>query len=262
LGHRFVAVGVIYRAVTTYSRGGFLALAALGSVFLLRSKHRLAAGLGVAAVGLLVFGVMPQSFWDRMGTIGSGRDALASSNSVIADEEEPDNSIAGRIHFWGVAASMASARPLVGVGHSSYNIAYNDYDSSNGRFGRGRSVHSVWFGILGETGYPGLLLFIAILVVTLRSAAWARRQAASGAAPPELGHYGNALEAGLIAFMVGGTFVPMAYNEMIWHFVGLGVALRQVGTAAAVVPVPQPGGPTARPRWAPQVATAAATRGR
>ena len=112
-------------------------------------------------VPVLIAPAMPGEFWDRMRSI----------------EEAADGSARGRLHFWGVAVDMAEDSPLVGVGHNAYNVTYDRYDTSNGEFGTGRSVHSVWFGLLAELGYPGLLLFVAQLLLGFRAASRARRAA-------------------------------------------------------------------------------------
>ena len=82
-------------------------------------------------------------------------------HDCTAPAEERDNSQQGRLHFWQVAVAMANDRPLPGVGHNGYERAYNTYDFSDGQYDRNRAVHSAWFGVLGEFGYPGLLLFVA-----------------------------------------------------------------------------------------------------
>ena len=71
-------------------------------------------------------------------------------------DDERDDSQAGRLHFWEVAVTMANDRPLVGVGHRGYERSYNRYDFSKGSYGTDRAVHSSWFGVLAELGYPGL----------------------------------------------------------------------------------------------------------
>jgi hypothetical protein len=48
----------------------------------------------------------------------------------------------------------------------------------------------------------------------------------------EIGAYATALESGLVAFMVGGTFVPFQYIEMLWHYFGLTIALERVAMRA------------------------------
>ena len=67
--HLFLLVGVLYRAVTTYSRGAFLALAALTIVYVARSNQKFKAALGALLIASIVLPALPQRFWDRMGTI-------------------------------------------------------------------------------------------------------------------------------------------------------------------------------------------------
>ena len=213
---RFLAFGTVYRAIATYSRGGFIACAALGAVYLFRSKRRLLASLAVAVSCLMIAPVMPTQFWDRMRTI----------------DDASDNSSLGRLHFWRVAVAMANDNPLLGVGHDAYNATYDKYDSSHGDFGSARSVHSIWFGSFAELGYPGLVLFAAQLLLAFRAAARARAAARRIPGQAHLQHYAFGLEGALVAFVVGGSFVPMQYNEMAWHVIGLTISLDGLARAA------------------------------
>jgi probable O-glycosylation ligase (exosortase A-associated) len=220
-------IGVLYRAISTYSRGGFLSLGAVGAMYFWRSPRKLRTVCAMAIALALVLPVLPTAFWDRMGTI------------TAAEGEEQDDSAASRMYFWQVAVTMANDRPLVGVGHSAYPRNYNRYDETNGAYLTNRAVHSAWFGVLAETGYPGLLLFIAIIFTSLRACARVRKAAQSGATNPELAPYAIALESSLIAFVVGGSFVSFQYCEMLWHFFALTIALERVAVAEAVtVPAP------------------------
>ena len=145
--HRFLAVGVFLRGISTYSRGGFLAAAVLGAVGLVRAEKKVRALIVLAAGALLVSSVMPVRYWARMDTI------------TVEEEEERDLSAAGRLHFWRVAVTMAKEKPLTGVGLNAFNPSYNDYNTDL-RFGGVRAAHSTWFGVLGDLGYPGLLLML------------------------------------------------------------------------------------------------------
>jgi probable O-glycosylation ligase (exosortase A-associated) len=226
---RFLALGVLYRAIATYSRGAFLACGALALFYILRSQKRLPALAGVLVATLLVAPILPSEFWDRMNTIAPPNEATE------------DLSTAGRVHFWKVAVDMAADQPLLGVGYNSFNWAYDRYDDLNGKYGRARSVHSVWFGLLAELGFPGLLLFIALLVLAFR-ACWRGRAAAKlGPEFANLRHFAFALEGSLVAFIVGGTFLPFQYTEMLWHFLALTITLDIIARnafASAAVSVP------------------------
>jgi O-antigen ligase len=174
--------------------------------------------VGTAVVGFVVLTAMPQAFWDRM-------------NTIVAPDAQRDESAQGRLYFWTVATNMANANPLTGIGFNAYNRSYNKWDKTNGQYGLSRSVHSVWFGLLAEMGYPGLIYFIALWGV----AVWrcSRLQARIRRANPKshVVHYAVALQTSLIVFAVGGTFLPFQYNEMYWHLIGLGAALEAVAAA-------------------------------
>jgi probable O-glycosylation ligase (exosortase A-associated) len=219
--HRFLAIGVLYRAVVTYSRGGFLACAALGVHYLARSKRRIAA---IAAVGLivaLIAPVLPPQFWNRMATI----------QTASEDPDSADQSIQGRLHFWNVAMVMAQDRPFIGVGVFAYNAVYDRYDFLDGEFGSRRSVHSMWFGLLSEVGYPGTILFLLLLSFGFRACWRARRLAKRQPALQTFAIYASAIEAGLLVAAVGGSFVIFQYCELMWHWLALSIALDQLVSA-------------------------------
>ena len=214
-GFQFLSIGVLYRALSTYSRGGFLSIGAVGAMWFWRSPHKVKTLAAVTITALLILPVLPHQFWDRMSTI-------------TASGEERDDSQQSRLHFWQVAIAMANDRPLVGVGHRGYGRAYNQYDWTEGKFLTNRAVHSAWFGVLAELGYPGLILFVLIVVSSLGACRRVRKAAERGEIAGPLGPYAVAFETSLIAFMVGGSFVSFHYNEMLWHYFALTIALERV----------------------------------
>jgi probable O-glycosylation ligase (exosortase A-associated) len=226
--HRFLLIGVFMRGITTYSRGGFLSAAVLGLFSLARSQRKFRALIGAGVLVALVASVMPQQFWDRMNTINA-------SNS------ERDDSALGRLHFWVIARQMAAEKPVTGIGFSAYNLSYERYNGPTeyGEFSGVRSVHSVWFGALSEMGYPGLFLLVAMLVTSMVSCwriSWSMRHQPENR---DLRIYANALMTSLASFAVGGTFLPLQYNEMFWHFMALSVALSFLAQEQPVqVPAP------------------------
>lgn len=213
----FLAFGVFLRGISTYSRGGFLSGGIVAFFYLLRSPRRLMAIISLAICASILIPAMPDAFWDRMKTIN-------------ASEEERDGSAAGRIWFWQVGRIMMDARPLTGVGFMAFREAYDDYDPSHGSLGFGsyRQSHSAWFGIGGEMGYPGLILLILLLAQAMHTGLKIRRFTKGRPQYGELRAYGNALETSLIVYCVGGTFLNAQYFEMVWHFIGLSIALHGI----------------------------------
>lgn len=219
-GFQFLSIGVMYRAISTYSRGGLLAVGAVGALYFWRSPNKLRTVIAFAIAVAVILPVLPQAYWDRMSTI-------------TASGEERDESSQGRLHFWKVATAMAIDRPLTGVGFRGYEPNYNAYDSSGGYYGGGRAVHSSWFGILGDLGLPGFALFMTIFVTSWWAFRRIRLMARRGEVSESMGKYAIGMEAALIAFGVGGSFVSYMYNEMLWHFFALSMALEHVAVTQA-----------------------------
>jgi probable O-glycosylation ligase (exosortase A-associated) len=197
-----------FTVIGTYSRGGFLSLSAAVLFFIALQKRRAVAftSLGVAVVLGLLIVPLPQEYVDRLSTIRTY-------------EEIGEDSAMSRPHFWKVAVRMAE-RNFFGVGLRQYDNAYDQYDFLDGRYGRGRSVHSSHYQVLAELGYPGaavwavLLLYSFVVGWKIRARAWA----------PELSAdeqnfvftCANALVVSMAAFMVGGSFLALALNDLTW----------------------------------------------
>lgn len=206
-------VGVAYRAISTHSRGGFLAMGGVAAMELVRSPHRLKVLVVIVLCAALIVPALGDTFWDRMSTI------------VASEDEERDASASGRLHFWRVAVAIANAHPVGGVGLWGYHEAYDAHDDANGAFGFKRAVHSSWFGVLAETGYPGFALYVVILGTALMTCRRIARDAQATGALAPLQPYARALEVSLIGFSIGGSFVALQYNEMYWHLIGVTIAL-------------------------------------
>jgi putative inorganic carbon (HCO3(-)) transporter len=219
----FLLIGTLFRSLTTFSRGGLLAFAAMCVVYWWRSQHRIRTGIVVGTLAGALLMLLPPQYWSRMDTIGS-------------DREEMDASAAGRLYFWEVARRMANDRPFLGVGTSGFQASYNEYDESGGAYGVGRAVHSTWFGILADQGYVGFLLFLSLLVSAFRACNGVRRRAAVHPDGPMLA-YAAALQTALVTVAVGGTFLSYHYVEILWHFMALAFALRTIAERTLEHPV-------------------------
>ena len=231
---QFCAVGVLYRGISTYSRGGFLGYGALGLQYLARSRRNLAGILSVTVVLAIIAPVLPDAFWARMSTINESRVNLD-------DTSEADASISGRLHFWAVAWEMAKDNPLLGVGHNAYNASYMKYDFSNGRYPGARSVHNAWLGVMAELGFPGLFLFVALIGRTFWTNIRVQRLARKHPELSTLAHFAVGTEGALVAFAVGGSFVIFQYHEILWHLIGVSIAIDAMARerlAKLATPVP------------------------
>jgi probable O-glycosylation ligase (exosortase A-associated) len=220
-GFAFVALGVVYRALSTYSRGGFIAFFTMCGLFWARSRFKIGSLILVCALAGVALQVFPDAFWQRMKTI-------------TMSQEEMDASAAGRMYFWGIGAKMGMQNPFFGIGHNGYRASYDEYDQTKA-YGGGRSVHSMWFGIFSESGFPGLLILLLIYYQSLRGCARARRICGDDQNQAFLKRCATAIETGLVTAAIGGAFLPFQYVEMLWHFFGLSIAVEQIALSTVQV---------------------------
>lgn len=212
---------VLLSIFATYSRGA--ALAAVVTCFVLWLKTRYKIVTGALGVAVLIVGVavMPQQWYDRIESIGS---------------YEQDNSALSRLTLWRYAVSVATARPIVGGGFEIFpdTTLYSRFGlrlCERGEMERdcllkARSAHSNYFGILGEHGFVGLGLYLAIGLLSLLNGTWVLRRARGR---PDLGwarDLAAMLQVSMIGYAVGGVFINRGYFDLYYHLVVIMVLVR------------------------------------
>lgn len=200
-------VGVI----ATASRGGLIGLLVLGAFLFLRSRRKLPSVLlmGALALGLLSFA--PERWRDRMDTIGT------------ADQ---DGSFMARVASWKLHTIIALDRPLVGGGYAPledrrvFAIYRQSYDVlgfiATPSLETPLAAHSSYFQALGDLGFPGLVLFLAMLVTGFRNIAWVRRRARGDPALAWADDFAAAFRITLVVFMVSGAALSACYFEILY----------------------------------------------
>jgi probable O-glycosylation ligase (exosortase A-associated) len=206
-----------FTVIGTYSRGGFLSLSAAVLLFIALQKRRAAAfaGLGVVVLLGLVIVPLPKEYTERLSTIRTY-------------EEIGEDSAMSRPHFWKVAVRMAEQN-FFGVGLRGYDNAYDKYDFLDGRYGRGRSVHSSHYMVLAELGYPGAAVWGSMLIGSFLIGWRTRARAWSPDLPEDARNFvftcSNALMVSMAGFTVGGSFLALALNDLTWLTFALLAAL-------------------------------------
>jgi len=120
-----------------------------------------------------------------------------------------------------------ATHPL-GGGFMSYLINHVEVPPGDGEPGFiqfGRAFHSIYFEMLGEQGYPGLAIFLAVAGISFVRLS---RTAKKARAYPELQWVvglSAALQSGLAVFLTSGAFVGIAFQPMFWYFVSMGISL-------------------------------------
>jgi len=188
-------------------------------------------GLATAAVFLL----MPQEWFDRMASMRS---------------YEEDTSALNRLNTWEWAFWLASNR-FLGGGFETFRS--------------GVDAHSIYFEVMGEHGFVGFGLFLALWVFTWLAASGIRRATEDTPDMAWLATLARMTQVSLVAYLTAGAFLGMAYFDYPYNLVLIVVisksilAARRRASRETVVAVRQglpgkasaapPGPPVARPRW-------------
>jgi probable O-glycosylation ligase (exosortase A-associated) len=189
----------------TYSRGGLIGLAIVAGALFLKSRGRLAVALVVVAVGLTAFHFMPPQWTARMGTLQEARETGSGES---------------RIQSWKFATNVAIHHPVLGGGFDDYRSA--SYWAAFAPEGaRQRAIHSIYFRVLSEQGFPGLCLFLALLFASWRNCSRVRQRTRE--LPDQKWAYDLAsmLQVTLVAYAAAGAFLPMSYFDVTYQLMAL-----------------------------------------
>ena len=203
-----------FAAIGSHSRGALLAIAAMSVFLWWKSRNKFVMGLALGMAGLVMLSFMPAEWFERMQTIQT------------FDE---DSSAQGRINAWWMAFNLARDR-FLGGGFEIYDVVMFGHYAPNPL--DVHAAHSIYFQVLGEHGFLGLLLFMSIGAFTWRAAGQAKRHAKGIA---ELGWVGNLMDmvkVSMVGYGVGGAFLSLAYFDVPYYMIVIVVATRALVMAA------------------------------
>lgn len=173
-----VAIGLItYTAVICQSRGGAIAMLAVGMVLLASARRWKTLAVAIVLVAGLYVGA-----GENLGRFYLGNDTTGSQRTVV----------------WSVLLPVGFDHWLTGVGLDASRVAAR----SAAGFYQPLEPHNTYLQAFVETGLPGLLLFLAICAVHLRLRG-------SHRAMP-------ALRAGLWGLLVAGLFLHLMAYQYLW----------------------------------------------
>ena len=133
-----------------------------------------------------------------------------------------------RIRAWQYSIAIANDR-LTGGGFSSWSVEnYYKYEIwSEKAF----VAHSIYFSVLNDGGWPGLILFLLILLMMWLQLRKIIRLTANDPERVDYNVLAKMLQISIIAFLAGGSFLSLAYFDLAWHFMAITVALSHLTTA-------------------------------
>lgn len=209
----------------TQSRGGFIAVAAVGAWMVAASRRKVLALVMVILTAGIMVSVAPDSWFNRMETIQS------------ADE---DSSFMGRVASWKISSAVALANPVFGGGFHAqqFQPVWEQFRGSEGLLGfvstpapdlRGKAAHNIFFEVMGDLGFVGWAIFVAVMINAYLTRRDIRRRIKSADHPMVwASDMADLLWISVVAYGVGGSAVSLAYFESYYMVVALLEALRQV----------------------------------
>lgn len=202
----------IYTIVSTFSRGGFLGLAAVGLAYVMFHPRRARLLPAIVVLCALAFVVpLPAGYLDRIATIQELQEDTTDNPREDVTE--------GRLYVWGLALDMVRDQPL-GIGMRNFHAMFDSYDDLQGAYGRRRDVHSSHFQVLVEQGYLGAAVWTFQFAYALMIGWRVRRRSRTPGLSPEsktfLETVPTAMIVSMAGFLIGGSTISAALNELTW----------------------------------------------
>ena len=216
-----------FSIVGSQSRGALIGGLAMVAFLWFKGKRKLLTGLALLAIVPALVLFMPQTWYDRMHSI---------------ETYQQDESAMARIYTWRLALNVANDRALGGGFEMWSEQTFQRYSPDNTM---PHDAHSIYFKVLGEHGWLGLALFVAIGLFAWRTGSWIIRRARGHPDLRWLSDLARMIQVSLAAFAAGGAFLGLSYFDLYWHFVAMlvigKVLVRQaLADVPARVTVPQP----------------------
>jgi O-antigen ligase len=204
--------------VVTFSRGGFLAMAA--SLFVLawtlRRRNRFAVVAFACALFVLFFAVAPNNYAARIFSIFDR--SLDAYGSADARQALLLRSIV-----------VAARNPILGVGMGNFPLVSI----------RNQVTHNAYTQVAAEMGLAALLFYALFLWTPLKSLRRITRETFDVRRTSRLYYLAAGIQASLVAYMVASFFASVAYYWNVYYLVGYAVCLRRLYEAEATATVEQ-----------------------
>lgn len=196
--------------IGSYSRGALLGGTCMALFLWLKSSSKVKTGMLFALAIPLLLVAMPSAWMDRMHSI---------------DNYKEDPSALGRINSWGFAINVANHLPLGGGFATFTPQIFQLYAPDPTVF---FVAHSIYFQVLGEHGYFGLILYLLMFFFAWRTGSRIVKKCGKD---PELtwaATTARMCQVSIIGYMTAGAFLAMAYYDLPYYVLAILVCLEKV----------------------------------
>src|ERR1051325_8755244 len=219
--YRFVMVGIfaslLIASVGTFARTAVFASGAALLMIVLRARRKVIASVVIALTVIGLFSITPENWFARMTTI---------------TEYQNDDSAMSRITTWKWAWAMTLDHPIVGGGFGVFTL---NAGSIQGRSGW-NEAHNIFFEMMAEHGFVGLVLFCLLILVSYRSCGTVQRRTRHDLGLYWIGDLARATQVALVALVAGGCFVSIASNPFLYLLAGVAAGTRSLMERELFIP--------------------------
>jgi probable O-glycosylation ligase (exosortase A-associated) len=215
---------VVISIIGTGSRGGLISLAAVGGYLFLKSKRKILFMLLLVCVGGAMMGLIPDQWFERMDSIGKA---------------DADASFMGRVVAWKLSFILASQNPFFGGGFKAletfavwFSLSQDFYQypffytgTAMPDLERAHAAHSIYFQVLGDHGFVGLFLFVAIIAAAFFKAGAIARKIRNARGPEWAISLATMLRLSIFTYAVGGAALSFAYFDLVYAIFAIVVVL-------------------------------------
>lgn len=203
-----VAIALSFIGVLgSQSRGALIAIVAVAFNFWRKSDKKMIVLIMIAVAVPLLLAFLPETWFDRMNTIKT---------------YDQDASAMGRINAWYYAFNAANDR-ILGMGFDSWTSeTFSLYAPDPNDH---HAAHSIYFSALGDHGWPGLIFFLFIFLMSARELIKILKNVKC---PPQIKFLAKMLQISMIAYMTGGAFLSLTYFDLAWGIVGIILCLQRI----------------------------------
>lgn len=208
----------IVSVLLTYSRGGLLGLVAVLFMITWKSKYRVISSILLCASGLLVLTFAPPQWLNRMG-------------SIEHEAQDADGSARQRLVSWGTTLNFSKDYPFMG---GSFDLlpdieVFQRYQTEPLPGGFPSSgPHSIYFQMIGEQGYIGLMLYLSMIGACLLTLRRIRTFARAISEVQWSVPYLDILEAAFAGFLVSGAFLGLANFDLFYQLIACTIILKML----------------------------------
>jgi probable O-glycosylation ligase (exosortase A-associated) len=199
----------LWSIVVTGSRGGAIGLLAVLFVLWLKTKHKIAVGLGILLLLFTIWSFSSPAYKKRITSIS---------------RYQKEESATVRREAWKAGYRMFLRQPLFGVGATNFPAGYALEGFGMETGGIWKTAHSLYIQTLAELGLAGIAWLLAMIFFIMRTAIRAGRTPRDDPAltfPVAMGH---AVQVSLVGYLVAGAFLSCLYYPYFLLLSGLAIA--------------------------------------